>query len=131
MIVNITGCFNDGNNPQRCADVRRQITFPRGASVEIVLDVFTSLGPPYSLAGATVTMTVKRRSTGSASPWFTKTGVVDSLLTNRVRFNIVPTDTKNLEPGRLMYDVWSVSGEVRNQIVLVSPLVLTPSLSLA
>ena len=131
MIVNITGCFNDGNNPPRCADVRRQITFPRGASVEIVLDVFTSLGPPYSLAGATVTMTVKRRSTGSASPWFTKTGVVDSLLTNRVRFNIVPTDTKNLEPGRLMYDVWSVSGEVRNQIVLVSPLVLTPSLSLA
>lgn len=84
------------------------------------LRVLTAGGPPLSLAGKTLKLTVKRKSTDGealASVAGTLTGYENA------EFTIPAVATKDLPFGRYVYDVWIDDIDV---LVPFSPLVLGP-----
>jgi len=101
-----------------------------GADATIVLDVVDAAGVPVKLAGATVRLAVKQR-TADASPTIAKTGVLKpATAPNRVEFTLAPADTKNLTPGRYLWDVWLTQSGKRDCIVQLSLFLLHPAIGL-
>lgn len=129
MLLQLTGVLEDGSSRAEGSSVpfnpRKSIAFPLGTSLTIRLQVVTSEGTP--VVGGTVRLAAKKRASDGSPAFFKEV----SPLAASVDFVITPTDTKSLEAGRYVYDVWHIAGDgARNAVVPLSPLWLEPAASL-
>lgn len=137
MKVHVVGMWNDGSNPDLLNEKvlrakRSALRVVQGGSATIRLEVITPAGLPVTIAGGegadTLFLAVKRKPF-DAAPLLKIAGVrVVAEGRNVCTFSVLPAQTKNLEFGRYIYDVWMTrtsTGE-RNQVVPVSAFVLSP-----
>jgi hypothetical protein len=92
------------------------VRFPSGA--------FVDLDPSWSLV-----LTVRRKPGDSSEDAIRKVGdfLVDR---GKAVIDLVPTDTKNLDGGRYLWDMWLEMGENdRQPIIPTSPFVLEPTVT--
>jgi hypothetical protein len=135
MVIYLTGVYANGEDWASTVpyDPRTTLSMARGSSVTVHLRVFTPAGVPYDLNGKTVTLTVKKSSLQeSAQPGFRKTAtLLANGRTGQCTFVVTPADTKLLDPGRFVYDVWITDGAgARDPLVNLSPFVLGPAATL-
>jgi len=127
--LNLIGILEDGSPPvlgQQPLDPRTTIRWTRGENVTINLTVKNTAGQEVSLAQpgpppadqTSLLLTVKKRPQDSKV--FDKTGTLGV-------FTITPADTKNMEPGRYVFDIWLTKGGKRDPVVPLSTLLLEPS----
>ena len=88
------------------------------------LAVRTPSGEAVPLAApAALTLTVKKMTSGPVL--FQKAPTV--LPSGEAEFAVTPADTRHLEPGQYVYDVWLTLGGRRDAVVPLSPLHLEAS----
>lgn len=131
-VLRVTGVLDDGSLQGSKAPVNPRIEMRviQGSSTTIEMQVLTPAGKPVDLTSSTVTLTVKKK-TGHAAAVLSVTGTLaqDKGL-GRVDFSIAPSATKNVAPGRYLYDVWHVAGSTREPVVPTSPFALEPAVLL-
>ena len=126
MRIDLTGVLPTGA-PQRSGvpDPHQTVSIPQGANIDIHVKVVDgATGAAVSLLGATVTLAIKKKPADNPPAIF-KTAASPSA---EAVFLLVPADTKNMVPGRFVYDVWVTTGvspnTVRNPVVPLSTLIL-------
>ncbi len=136
MKVYLTGVAPDGVTPdpnfRLAGNTAQPLALPRGATMEIAITVVDPFGAFVDLAGDTLVLTVRKASTQlDPQPGLTKTVAVGAgSHVNTATFPaITPTDTRFLESGRWVFDVWRVRASgARDQVVALSAFVLGPAL---
>ena len=99
-----------------------EIRLPRGETLTVELSVLTPDGGPQNLTGWATVLQVKRLAVDDPAD-ISVAGTVPSL--GQVRFAITPANTRRLEPGRFVYDVWTTDpAGNRYQLVPVGVLLL-------
>lgn len=134
MRVDLRGLLRDGSNPGPGVDQNsaQTVAMPYGGTLVVVVTVVRQDGSAPDLAGYIATLAVKAVSNQwDRWPGFRKTVTLPSVgvaANVAVLPTIVPADTKFLQPGRYVYDVWlqSPSGE-QNSVVDLSAFVLSPA----
>ena len=135
MNIDLTGLLDDASplgagvqwNP------RRPIRFTQGASVRLRLTVIRRDGTAVNLAldpSTVLEFNVKKTSLDDKISTLSKTGVlVPTEANNRADFTIAPTDTKFVQPGRYIYDVWLTYLGERNPVVPASLCAIEPTIT--
>lgn len=93
---------------------RYPIRLNRGASVELRVTVLDQDGVPIDLTGKTVTLTA-RAAPSAEEPLFAAKVFTAGKSDGCALFSFAASDTKNLEPGRYVYDVWVTDNVGGNQ----------------
>ena len=133
MRATLTGVVNqDASRPPGTRPLAQagpqEIRLPRGGTLTVDLSVLTADGGPQDLTGWTTILQVKRFANDDPAD-IAKTATVVGL--GLARFAVVPADTRRLEPGRYVYDVWTTDPAAnRYQVVPVGVLVLLPTVTL-
>lgn len=132
MLARLTGLWPDGSTPDDTNEAvqkaaRAELRIPQGASARVVLSLFTPNGVPFQIAAADMLYLTVKRKPQDGSPLVKLTGA--RLVTEGKHvalFTLTPAQTKNLDFGRYVFDVWMTkdAGGERNQVVKVSPFVL-------
>lgn len=127
MVIDLDGVLDDGTLPDPTSpageDRHRTIRLALGQSATIQLRVTNPSGQPAQTDGATATLAVKRRAFDS--PAISKSAAMAG---NQATFALVPADTKLLETGHYVYDVWvQTSPTARDPVVPISAWVLADS----
>lgn len=121
--LRILGLLEDGSAraARMQASARRRLSWQRGESVTLLLEVRTPSGAPVDLTAATFSMgmgmqfsAVLLELAGAASP---QDG------NSVVKFTVAPADYSKLPLGRtrFVYDVWMTQGGARSVLVPTSP----------
>lgn len=124
MKISLVGVLEDGT-PRRTGvpvNPRNTITIQQGANVTIEITAKTSSGTiiDFGAVGTVVAMSIKKKPADQPAAIY-KTATRSGTLAT---FALVPTDTKNLTPGRYVYDVWLTFGGLRDAIIPLSTLIL-------
>jgi hypothetical protein len=120
MVIELIGVLETGG-PRAAGvpvDPRRTLTVPLGTSLTLRVSVLASDGSQVQLPINSLAWTVKK-SPLDTSAAFTKTG--PAVAGAVCDFSLLPADTKNLSPGKYVFDVWYVVAGVRNAVVPLSP----------
>lgn len=118
MIIDLLGLLEDGSPPTVGVppeNPRTTIRITRGQDVTIRLSVRNTSGSDVPLATGVVVMTVKKRPQDSKV--FDKTATVNTI-------TILPADTKNMDPGKWVFDIWLTKDGKRNPVIPLSTLIL-------
>lgn len=137
MIADVLGVWDDaaprpvdGSVP---ANPRVQLRLTLGASYTLRLTVVTRGGVALDFGRdpeVSLIWTVKK-TTNEWSPTLKKTGTpVPSRGRNCADFSLVPNDTKFLQPGVYVYDIWVTFLGERNPVIPTSPFLLEPAATL-
>ena len=128
MKITLTGLLDNGA-PRRpgVVDPRRTVSFPRGSDVRLVVSVITPSGTPVPLSGAGVELllSVKRRAT-EYPPRLVKKAVLSA---SSGEFTFGPGDTRWMQAGQWVYDIWLTKDGERNAVVPTAPFLLTESVA--
>lgn len=129
MLLYLTGILEDGT--PRSAMVppnsRQQISVPFLSSLDIKIKVIGANAAPIPLAGKTLSITIKKKSTDQV--WLIKKSA--TLLPaeghNVASFAIASSQGRAIPAGRYVYDVWMSESTVNDCIVDLSPFVVEGS----
>lgn len=130
MYLDIAGTLDDGTAPVMRTPV--VLRLPRGATARVRAQLFTAAGVPYAVGAAeSVVFSVKKTTDQIGTPpGFTKTVTGPVLALAPVVFAIVPLDTRDLDPGMFVYDLWLVTAAgAREPLVLPTAFILTPAVT--
>lgn len=110
-------------------DPVNSVTIVRGASKKLALTVQDENDSPVDLTGSRLVFTLKT-SLASEHPLLVKTSDDDSqiLITSPTaglaEVYILPADTKGLEPGQYVFDIWLIDSD-SNHYPVTKPVLLT------
>lgn len=128
MVIELTGVV-DVPGPRGAGvppDPRRALRIVRGADVTVRLRVVRSSGVAYLVAGASLTMTIRKNP--RQLPAIFKTAVANPLFGSNVAdFTLSPADTKSLTPGTFGWDAWVTDGGARTPVIPYSACVVEPT----
>jgi len=130
--LTLTGVVDDGS--ARAATVpestKTVVDFAAGTDVTILLTVVNNAGAAVDLSpvGTVVTFTIQKRL-DSARASVRATGTVDIIESSKVTFAIAAEDTVHLTPGVYFFDVGLVLSDKTYQVVELSKVTLTATLS--
>lgn len=129
LVHELTGVLEDGTKPRSSGvpvNPRKALSVPVAADWSAQISIVTPLGSSVNLAGATLLLTIKKRA--SDAPLVSRLATLGG---TGGTFTFVPIDTRNLEPGYYVYDVWLTdSGGNRSAVVPLSPLHLEAAVGL-
>jgi hypothetical protein len=130
MQIALVGLLENGL-PQRSGTIinpRTTITIPQGVDLTLKITVQAPDGEWVMLTGSTLIWTAKKKPTDQEAV-FAKTATVRH---QTATFALDPSDTKNLIPGRFVFDVWLTDalGD-RNPVIPLSGLILEAAATLA
>lgn len=121
MLLSLTGVLEDGSAPRGTyvpLNPRKTLSMPLGSSVTLAVRILRANGQVVTTGTAIFTVKKNARDFTAA---FTKSGTPADPL----QLTIAPSDTKNLEPGLFVYDVFHVDGSGdRNAVVPLSTLLI-------
>lgn len=127
-IYRVQGQWNDGGVLADAGNAAVRLTMPVGGHARIELAVDTTSGVPYT-APSTFVLTARRKPQ-DGDKLFRLTATQQRALGKNVwTFDVTPSQTKNLEWGIYVFDVWGTrtADGVRQQVVKLSRLVLEAS----
>lgn len=116
--VELIGLTNDDGADE--FNPRKTLSITRGEDMTIRLTLRNPSGAFITTTGSTFALTVKKKATDSQA-LIAKTGTVGD---GASTFTIDVADTKKLDPGRYVYDIWSTLGGKRSAVVPLSTLIL-------
>lgn len=128
MIIRLTGIIEDGSTPDESLpdDTRRAIRITKGQSVMLELEVKARSGVLVDLSGGSIAMSIKRK-TSDGQNLVSLTATLGQPK-GTASISITPANTKPLEPGFYVYDIWYTSaGGDREPLVAASRLFLAPT----
>lgn len=119
MVIDLQGLLEDGTPPTPDRfNPRKAISFCHGQDVSIRFQVRTPGGGGVPITDPTsLVLTVKKNP--ADSPLFK---VTPTIVAGTPTFAITPANTKNLQPGTFVYDIWLTAGGKRDAVVPLSPL---------
>lgn len=137
QVIELIGIYDDGSalDPTLPRNTATTIVFPRMADVEVYVDVFYNDGTRVNF----------KELDGFQKALFTVMNGLDPCQVlaeiqstaavvegveenNRLLFSIAPRDTRPMDLGRYVFDVWVIEETQRKQLVSLSGLVLKPNL---
>jgi hypothetical protein len=124
MKISLVGVLEDGT-PKRAGvpnNPRNTVTIQQGANVTLEVKVQTPGGTFIDFNDPTTSLlwTIKKKPADQPPPiqkTASKSGTVAT-------FALLPADTKNMTPGRYVYDVWLTYASARDAVIPLSTLVL-------
>lgn len=122
MRIELTGVIDDGRPraPGVPTDTRRTLSIPIGSSVDLDIRVLDSNGMAVQLPVNSVVFTLKK-SAKDMQKLAQKIG--PAVAAPSVMLSLAPSDTKNGQPGRYVWDLWFTDGAgKRNAVIELSPL---------
>lgn len=126
MVLYLEGLLPDGSPAAAGVTLnpRKALSLGVGQDASLRLTVRTPSGEAVPLAApAALVLTVKKVAVGPVL--FQRVPTV--LPSGQAEFAVTPADTRYLEPGQYVYDVWLTLGGKRDAVVPLSPLHLEAS----
>jgi hypothetical protein len=124
MKISLIGVLEDGTPKREGVPInpRNTITIQQGANVTIEVKVQTPGGTFIDLGDPTtsIVLSVKKKPADQPPPIQKTATKLGSIAT----FTLLPADTKNMTPGRYIYDVWLTCASIRDAVIPLSTLVL-------
>jgi len=121
MRIDLTGVLTSGPARVGVPDPRVTIQMQQGSNLEIHVRVLDSTSGSYvSMLTGTLELSVKKKPADNPAAIY-KTAPTPSA---EGVFTILPVDTKNLLPGRYIFDVWLTLGGKRDAVIPLSTLLL-------
>ncbi len=135
MYVDALGIWDDGSNrsPVLPSNTRATMSLIRSASTFVRLTVKRNDGTLLDFRDSNPAVTLKlyvRRNARDGGYVLQSTGtVVATEGPGRALFTITSDQTKLIQPGRYLYDVWLTYDGTKNALIPLSTFILQPGLS--
>lgn len=124
MKISLVGLLDDGS-PRRAGvpvNPRNTITISQGGDVIFEVKVQATSGTLVDLHDVSTSMIWSVKKKPADQPALIRSVAARTVQT--ATFTLTPADTKNLTPGRYVYDVWLTLGGKRDAVIPLSTLIL-------